>query len=71
MVVSLEVTLEKIRGRAVSTATDEVINFLHQDNFNLLVLKQMIKTSGDCQVITQDVIDQFKESYTHISGGME
>lgn len=61
LVVSLAVTMEKTMGRAGSAATDEVIHLLHQENFNLSVFKQMIKASGDCQIITQDVIDQCKE----------
>lgn len=43
--------MEKIRGRAGSTATDEFINLLHQENFNRSLFKQKIKTSEDSQVI--------------------
>lgn len=49
LVVSLAVKLEKIRGWGKSADTDEFIKLLHQENFNLLVFKQMIKNSGDCQ----------------------
>lgn len=31
----------------------------------------MIKTIGECQFITQDVIYKFKERETHISSDME
>lgn len=58
LVVSLAVTLDTIRDRDGSAATDEVMNLLHQENFNVLVVKKMIKTRGDCQVVTQDAIDQ-------------
>lgn len=49
--------LEKIRDRSCSAATDEVINLSHQENFNFSVFKEMIKSTGDFEVITQHVID--------------
>lgn len=55
---SLSVSLDKARDRAVSAVTDEVINFLHQENLNLDVFKEMIKNSGECQAISKDVIDR-------------
>lgn len=67
LVVSLTVTLHKIRDRAGSAATDEFLSILHQENFNISVLKEVIKNSADCQVINQDVIDRFKACQTFIS----
>lgn len=37
---------DKIRNRVGSAVTDEVINPLHLENFNLTVFKKMIKKSG-------------------------
>lgn len=50
-------TCAKISRKACSAANDEVIYILYQANFNFLVSKQIINTSGDCQIITQDEID--------------
>lgn len=66
LVITLAVTWEELRGRAGSAFTDEVINLLHQDNFNLSVFNEMIKNSGDCLVITQDLIDRCKDCQTNI-----
>lgn len=58
LVVFLALKLDNIRDRAGQAATNEVINILHQENFNLSVFKEMIKSSGYFQVITQDVIER-------------
>lgn len=61
LVVFLAVTLEKIFVTAGFAANDEVINLFQEEKFNRSGFKQMIKTSGGCQVISQDVIDRYKE----------
>lgn len=50
LMVSLAVTLGKVRRRAGSAATDEFANLLHQQKFNLSVFKQRIKTSRDAKL---------------------
>lgn len=62
LVVSLAVSLDKIRHRAGSAVTDEFINILHQENFNQAVFMEMIKKSGDCKAINEDVIGRCKNS---------
>lgn len=56
LVVSLTMMFNKSSNWAVSAVTDEIINGLHQENFNLAVFKQMIKNSGEFHDINQDVI---------------
>lgn len=60
-VVSMALRLDKIRDKSCSAATHEVINLLNQEKFMIYVFKEKIKSSGDCQVITEDVIDRWKD----------
>lgn len=62
VVISIAVTLEKMRGAMGSRATDELIELLHNDNFDLDMFRNMIKTCADCQLITANVIEQCKSS---------
>lgn len=43
LVVSLAVTLDKIREINGSAAIDEVNNLQHQDNFNVPVFKEILR----------------------------
>lgn len=58
-------TLDNIKDKAGSLDTYELMELLHQGNFNLSVFEQMIKSSGNCQNITQDVLDGRKKNYSH------
>ena len=60
VVVSIAVSLEKMRGSGGTSATNELIDLLHNDNFNLELFRRMIKSSSDCRSITQGVIEQCK-----------
>jgi len=60
VVVSMAVSLEKVRGLAGNNATNEIIELLHNDNFNLEMFRTMVKSSCDCKRITKDVIEQCK-----------
>ena len=62
VVISIAVTLDKMRGEMGSRATDELIELLHSENFDLEMFKNMIKSWEDCQVITANVIEQCKSS---------
>lgn len=54
--------LDKFIDKSGSSASDELIYILHQDNFNLSVFMGMVESRIDFEVITQDVIDGWKES---------
>lgn len=45
-------SLAVMHDKAGSLATGEIIYLLNQENFNLSVFSEMMKSSGDCQVIT-------------------
>lgn len=60
VVVSLAVTLQTMRGVAGTRAIDELIELLHNDNLNMEMVKSMIKSSGDCERITREVIEECK-----------
>ena len=61
MAMSLALTLQNVSRRAGKETTDEVIQLLHDDKFNLNVFKKLVKSSSDCEEITQDVVKPFKE----------
>ena len=61
MAMSLALTLQNVSRRAGKETTDEVIQLLHDDKFNLNVFKKLVKGSSDCEEITQDVVKPFKE----------
>ena len=60
VVVSLAVSLEKMRGLSGNSATHEIIELLHNENFNLELFRTMVKSCSDCKRITADVIEQCK-----------
>lgn len=63
MIVSLAVTLDKIRDKTGPEALNELIGILRNDQFSIPMFKQMINCSEDCQTITDDVIKQWKHTY--------
>lgn len=58
LVVSRAMQFDKIRHMIGSCVADEVFNLLNQENFNLSLVKAMVKGSGDSRVIIQDKIVQ-------------
>lgn len=60
IVQSKAVTLKKIKDGDWSLTTNKLIELIHQENLNLSVFKEIFKTSGDRQVITQKVIELCK-----------
>lgn len=50
---SVAVTLFTIKDKALSSATDKLIDLLHDETVNLSVLKQMLKCSGNGRCISQ------------------
>lgn len=61
LVVSLAVTLNKIRDSAFADATDEITSIRHEKAFHLGVFRDRGKIHQDCQTITQDMIERCKE----------
>lgn len=47
LVKSFVETLDKINDKVGSLATDKIIDLIHQEYFNLLVLRDMVKISGN------------------------
>ena len=60
VVVSLAVSLEKMRAVSGNSAPNEIIELLHNENFNLELFRTMVKSCSDCKKITADVIEQCK-----------
>lgn len=60
--VSLAVTLEKMKYSEGRADIDEVLRGLHHDEFNLGVFKEVVKFSRDCEIITQDAINNKKRA---------
>lgn len=60
LALSLAVALEKMKDSAGTAAIDEIVSILHRDDFSLPAFKQIVKSSNDCAIITQDLIDQHK-----------
>lgn len=48
------------KGKAEFSDTDDLIDLLLHENFHLSVFKEIVKRSGDCKVITHDVIKVYK-----------
>ena len=63
LIISLAVTLDKIRDKAGPEAVNELIAILRNDQFSIPMFKQMINCSEDCKTITDDVIKQWKHTY--------
>lgn len=61
LVQSITVKLGNINDKDWSSVTDELIDLLHLENLNLLLFKKVIKRNGDCQVITNEVIEGCKK----------
>lgn len=61
LVVSFSVELEIIMKRAGSATTNEVINVLNQENFNLSVFNHIIKKSVIVRLQLKNVVDRYKE----------
>lgn len=66
MVVSVAVTLEKIRHWTGTELLTELINSMHNDNFELRMFKEMIRSWEDCRDLTEEVINEnmAKETWT-------
>lgn len=58
--VYLVLTADKIRYAAGRDTVDEDIKVLHHEVFCLEIFKGMIKSSRDCESITQDIINENK-----------
>ena len=67
IVISLALTLDKIKYRAGAESATEIINILHHKNFNLDLFKDMVNGTEECAQISQDVIDRCKEEPTRLS----
>lgn len=53
---SIAAMVEKIMDKAGTSGTDELIELLHQGNFNLSVSEKRVKIRVDYQLITLNVI---------------
>lgn len=57
LVVSLSVTLARIRDSAGVYATDEIIMICHDKSLNVDVYKDKVESHQDCGTITQHMIE--------------
>ena len=58
VVVSVAVTLEKIRHWTGTELLTELINSIHNDHFELSLFKEMIRSWEDSRDITEKVIEE-------------
>lgn len=59
--------MDKSKNKARSFVTNEPIDLLHQENFNLSFFEEMIKRSVYYQVIFQEVTEWCKKNHSHTS----
>lgn len=60
---SIAVTLEMIKDKARCSATGKI----HPEKFHRSVFKEMVRSSGGFQVISQEVIEGYKQHQSHKS----
>jgi hypothetical protein len=58
LILSLAVTLEKMQHLTGRTLVREVIELLHNENFDVTVFRDMIRTGEDCHALTEEVINK-------------
>lgn len=54
---SRALTSGNVKGNVGASTKDEIMDLLHHENIKLPAPKEMMKSSGDCQVINQSLID--------------
>ena len=57
VVVSIAVTLEKIRHLTGPKLVTELITCLHNENFDADMVRTMIRSADDCRLMTEEVIN--------------
>ena len=67
IVISLALTVYRIKYKAGVESATEIINILHHNNFVLDVFKDMVKSIDECANISQDVINRCKEETSQSS----
>lgn len=59
--------LESTEDKSGPSTEDEIIDLRHHEILNLSVFEEMLRSSGDCQIITEDLIERCKFQYSHAS----